>query len=302
VVTALYLASNLALVGIPVQISGVVNRAPITGGVHVVAAVAGLLGLLALRAAARPRPARRLVRTKAVATRTAWYGVFCLGLLVYYTQLQVQVWLWYFAPLLVWGVVLLLSFLLDACEVGLADAKTAGAPGRTLAPLFAVLGIPLAVGLVWQWQSFADPDIRSIQLANQEAAVWINHNLPADALLASWDAGVTGFYADQPVVNLDGVVNSPEWDRATEDGAAAVRRFLDDEHVTYIVNHAGATEGGDPGVREFVAKVFGAERARGIELVKSFPFTFSGSAVGTSGRSSGSRAFAVYIYRIPPPP
>jgi hypothetical protein len=206
------------------------------------------------------------VRTKAVATRTAWYGVFCLGLLVYYTQLQVQVWLWYFAPLLVWGVVLLLSFLLDACEVGLADAKTAGAPGRTLAPLFAVLGIPLAVGLVWQWQSFADPDIRSIQLANQSAAVWINDNLPDDAVLASWDAGVTGFYADQPVVNLDGVVNSPEWDRATEDGAAAVRRFLDDEHVTYIVNHAGATEGGDPGVREFVAKVFGADRARGLDL------------------------------------
>ena len=35
-----------------------------------------------------------------------------------------------------------------------------------------------------------------------------NHLLPDDAVVGSWDAGVVGYFADFPVVNLDGLANS----------------------------------------------------------------------------------------------
>lgn len=39
------------------------------------------------------------------------------------------------------------------------------------------------------------------------AARWINANLPAGAVVGSWNAGVLGYYAERPVVNLDGLIN-----------------------------------------------------------------------------------------------
>jgi len=43
-----------------------------------------------------------------------------------------------------------------------------------------------------------------------QAALWINANLPADAVVGSWNAGVVGYYSTRRVVNLDGLVNSFE--------------------------------------------------------------------------------------------
>lgn len=42
------------------------------------------------------------------------------------------------------------------------------------------------------------------------AAQWLARNVPADAIVGSWNAGVLGFYADQRVVNLDGLINNFE--------------------------------------------------------------------------------------------
>jgi hypothetical protein len=39
------------------------------------------------------------------------------------------------------------------------------------------------------------------------AARWMAQNLPADAVVGSWNAGVLGYYSMQRVVNLDGLVN-----------------------------------------------------------------------------------------------
>jgi len=41
-------------------------------------------------------------------------------------------------------------------------------------------------------------------------ARWLSENLPDDALVGSWNAGVLGYYAKQRVVNLDGLINSFE--------------------------------------------------------------------------------------------
>lgn len=40
------------------------------------------------------------------------------------------------------------------------------------------------------------------------ASQWINENLPEDAVVGSWNAGILGFYTEQTVVNLDGLINN----------------------------------------------------------------------------------------------
>lgn len=40
------------------------------------------------------------------------------------------------------------------------------------------------------------------------AAMWVNRNLPEDAVVGSWNAGVLGYFARRPVVNLDGLINN----------------------------------------------------------------------------------------------
>ena len=302
VVTAAYLGMNQWLVGSPMQISGEIKRRPLTLALVVVALVVGLLVLAIIRAGATAtaKPGR-MVRTRTFAAATAWYGAFCLGLLAYYTLFQVQQWLWYFAPLLLWVVILLLLFVLDLCESALAEAPEGQPSRRALAPLQLLLGVPLLIGLGMQWRTFSDPEIRSIQLANKAAAEWINEGLPADAVLASWDAGILGFYADRPVVNIDGVVNSPEWRQATQEGYRAVGAFLDRDGVGYIVNHGSVINGGDPGIVRFVERAFGRERADAMVLVKSFPFTYTGTIVSSTTSTSHPKSFAVFVYRVPAP-
>ena len=40
------------------------------------------------------------------------------------------------------------------------------------------------------------------------AAKWLSENIPEDAIVGSWNAGVLGYYAKQRVVNLDGLINN----------------------------------------------------------------------------------------------
>jgi len=66
------------------------------------------------------------------------------------------------------------------------------------------------------------------------AARWLAANAPRDARVGSWNAGVLGYYSTQPVVNLDGLINSDELvpylaDRRTADYVRSKGlRFLSD--------------------------------------------------------------------------
>ena len=318
VVTGAYLLSNVVIFGSLMQISGEIKRRPLTPALAIVALVVGAVVLLIIRGGSRPdqtdmsssaqdqtarrvRPPR-LPRTKRFASATAWYGAFCLGLVVYYTLFQVQQWLWYFAPPLLLITMMLLLFVADLLESALDEAPEGHSVGRVVAPFAILLGLPLLVGLVMQWRSFTDPEIRSIQIANREAARWMSDELPEGAVVASWDAGALGYFGERPVVNIDGVVNSREWLDATRAGAEAVGRFLDDEGVTHIVNHGHPTNGHDQAIIDYVAKVFGPDRAEGTVLVESFPFVYAGATVGSQSQGSGGREMAVFVYEIPPPP
>ncbi|HVZ72649.1 MAG TPA: hypothetical protein VHJ20_09760 [Polyangia bacterium] len=68
-----------------------------------------------------------------------------------------------------------------------------------------------------------------------DAARWINEHLPPDAVVASDDAGVLGYFARVPVVNLDGLVNERAYlDDYLKPGRK--REYLRDAGVTHLAD------------------------------------------------------------------
>ena len=306
VTLVVYVVWNIEAFG-GLQISGVVKRAPLEAtnvigfGVVLIGCAIAIVRSVdrADRLAGGATP--RFGRTSAFTARTSWYGTFALLVVAYYSLLSVQQWLWYYAPAATWLLFLLTVTCIDLFEQGAVDARRDTAPSRALLPLRALVLVPLGALLVFQIRALADPEIRSIQLANRTAAEWASTGLPPDAVLASWDAGVLGYFADQPVVNLDGVVSGFDWYDATQEGGAAMAAELDAAGVTHIVNHGAIVDGEDPAIRPYVEALWGPEVAAAARVVESFPFVYSGTTVGSEGRSAGTRELAVWVYELPAP-
>src|SRR5262249_28752886 len=132
VVVVGYLWANQHWFGTPWQISGLTKRAPLDAatvlifGLFAAAALAvGWIGFRALRRTdegeARPRAARFPLAGR-FAAQTAWFGAFAILVVGYYNVLQVQQWLWYYAPVGLYLVALLLLAVADMSTVALRDA------------------------------------------------------------------------------------------------------------------------------------------------------------------------------------
>jgi len=262
--------------------------------------IAALIARHGFRAAHGRRPKRRprFVHVGAFASRTAWFGAFCVLSVGYYTVLQTQIWPWYFAPLVLYVVVLFLFAVADMAEVALADAKPDTAPGRALAPLAAIFVVLLGGALVYEAVSFADPNLMSIQLADRDAGLWLRTNTPDGAVAASWDAGVTGYFSHRHVINLDGLVNSNEYYEAFRRGQQA--HFVACQAMTYLTNHGGNDETEDRSFRDFIRAAYGDDAARDATVVYRQSFQFSGTTTGSAGTdSSGTREMTSWVFAIP---
>lgn len=300
VTMAAYFGVNAAVFADPRQVSGEIKRLDLTPErvllLAVFAGIALVMGLRAFRACHRPtRRTSRLPRSADVAATSGWYVAFAVLLVGYYTVLSAQQWLWYFAPVVLLLLVLLLMVTADLAEGVVAEAPAARSSWRALVPIQVILVGTLLAGLAWQVVSFSDPDKRSILLANREAGEWMSANLPDDAVIASWDAGVLGYFTEQPVVNLDGVVNSYEWVEARESGTTAA--FLEARDVGWVANHGGLVGGEDPDIRDQVRALFGADAAQGLHQDHRVEFTYTGGIEGEG--TSGTREMAVFVHRLP---
>lgn len=299
-----YLAFNLAVFDTPMQVSGLHKRASLDGPrLFTLVLLGGLAVFVAVRTwladhADRPARAGRFPLMTAAVRRTGWFAAFCLLLVAYYNALQIQQWLWYYAPLAVYALLLAGLAVADFAASTLLEAGRGTSTARALAPIQAILLLPLVVAVAIQARSFSDPDLRSIQVANRATGEWIDANLPEDAVLASWDAGVVGYFADRPVVNLDGVVNSFEYFEATQEGT--VDEFLAADGVGFVVNHGDDVDGEDPSIRPWLDRTFDDQVAAAAEVIHVQPFTYSGSTTGSGGRQSGTRQLAVFVYQLPP--
>jgi hypothetical protein len=302
VTAAVYLLLNWMAFDTPMQVSGLVKQAHLDGGRILagfgVLAAAGLVFWGSFRNHRRAPTHTRLPLVTSFLRRTGWFAAFSIVLIGYYSVLQTQQWLWYYAPAVLYGVWLLTLLVADFVSSALVEAEPERSVVRTLGPIALLLIAPFLVAAVLQTRVFVDPELRSIQLANRDAGVWISENLPDEAVLASWDAGVVGYFSERRVVNLDGVVNSLAWHRAAERGETAA--FLRDAGVGWIVNHGADVNGRDEAIDAFIAGQFGQAALDGSTIERTWPFEFSGVTTGSAGtRAPGDAPQAVFLYQLP---
>ncbi|MBS1848468.1 MAG: hypothetical protein JST73_09345, partial [Actinobacteria bacterium] len=237
--------------------------------------------------------------TRRFLASSGWYAAFCIGLVGYYATLQEVPYLWYFAPLALYGTFLLVLLVADLAAGGVLEATDASRPVTSLsvrAPA-AILVVPLVAMLAWSIPPVSDPGTRSLMVHDAAAGRWIDANLPGDARIASWDAGAIGYFAHRKVVNLDGVVNSLAWYQAARDGRTAP--FLADRNVTWAVNHGRDVDGRDPDITRQLRALFGPERAHTITVVHGDTYRYTGTLDGSRGDTSTKR-MGTWVYRLTP--
>ena len=128
-----------------------------------------------------------------------------------------------------------------------------------------------------------------------QAAQWVKGDLPDNAVIAMGDAGTMGFFSDRPVVNLDGLVNSFDYQEAIKNGR--FREFLRNSGVNYyaqvsFLGHPGVISGEYSDYPVFSYSPLYEKRAEEFRLARSdevyrLPYYSDGPDV-------------LVIWRIPP--
>ncbi len=126
-----------------------------------------------------------------------------------------------------------------------SGAAAAGAAGRRrLAAV--VVGLAVLVSLWLVTDLLRDEPgwfvSRAIQKEGKAAAEWIGRETAEDAVVAAWDAGILGYFAHRPVINLDGLVN--DWEFVEVMRARTFRDYLVRNGVDYVANSFFVLEDG----------------------------------------------------------
>ena len=84
------------------------------------------------------------------------------------------------------------------------------------------------------WLALKTPD--SWHQASFDAAIFTKENLPKDSILAMKDSGVFGFFSERRVVNLDGVINGYEYQKALSENR--LPEYLCSRNIEFIAQHS----------------------------------------------------------------
>jgi len=117
---------------------------------------------------------------------------------------------------------------------------------------------------------------------------YLNTSLDDGTIIGCWDAGYVGYYCRHRVVNLDGLVNSYEYQQMLID--PGLERYFEMENITCLANVDHYT-----GKREFIKSLDGWCLL--FEDSTDFPAAVSLFSISSSGReyaSSQTRAFYIY--------
>jgi hypothetical protein len=242
-IAGVYLAWNAATFGHLVPISGAVKSSFPRPSF----ALARLLhphvafGWMQLAVAAGATLAtRRLAPGLAHATRrpSLWAALWCGSLAHLAYSLAFMNWAvhwWHFAAYL------------PVTTAALAGAVAAWARGREWSRRGRVLAVAV-LATVWALGWAGEAALRGKRhLTWYEAARWARRSLPPDAVVALRDAGVFGYFAGRPTVNLDGVINGYAYQAALRDGRLAA--YLRERGVTHVADADVAYTGGAYAIR-----------------------------------------------------
>ena len=156
--------------------------------------------------------------------------------------------MWYYTP-----AYLMMALVMPVrCYVVLGLMRRFVRPRSTRAAHLLSLGLVVA-GTVWLSaqagfaapfrfvdQHHASPLAARLNLSNYAGMQVMNRVLPRGSRLGVWDAGVTGYFADFPVVNLDGLVNDYEFLR-TYNELRSYGGDLDDDSAHTLQQRFGIT-------------------------------------------------------------
>jgi hypothetical protein len=111
---------------------------------------------------------------------------------------------WYRLPTMV-GAALFFFYLLGKSVIWLKNHHSAVG---YVPMVFVILAIPFLLNRLVTSHSSAEDDF---PYSIYNAAIWVNDNLPDDAVFALKDTGLFSYYSNRKVINLDGLVNSPDY-------------------------------------------------------------------------------------------
>jgi len=226
---------------------------------------------------------------------TWWFALFCCLLIIYYTVMQAFPRPWYFGPVLLYGCIVFLLAVTDILSLARKEDLRRHNAASSLPRIQWILTVPLALCIIVLSLNKLDPRVVSMRIANQNAGQWISDNLPRNAVLGSWDAGVIAYFTDQKIINLDGVVNSIEYARALKKGTAGM--LLEKQGIAYLVNHGIMDSGNGRELKQAADRLFGKGASDRLRLEKTWPFTYRGS---TNRFGRGIWPMAVFLYKIDP--
>jgi len=224
-------------------------------------------------------------------SKAGWYLCFILAITGYYTGLQTFARQWYFAPLVLWCTIALAALALDLAAKAVAD-KQDSTPIKALLPLGVILIMPFVGGAAYTTYQLSRPETLAVRNADRLAAEWLNQNVARQTRVGSWDAGLIGYYARHPVINLDGVVNDVQWLNAMRQGTAGER--LRNEDVRWIVNHSFFEDGECSSIVNSLARLAPPDRYA-LKLVKAWPYEQVGRINGVAG---GRHKMATCIVQV----
>ncbi len=178
-----------------------------------------------LRQSGQDRPQFELARFLGL----IWlFGALHVGLVVatigHFSHVTQHYYAWLMITWLLWGA-LLFHHLVSSIQPELV---------RRIVLSVAVLGF----GALHSWVAlsrFRQEIPPNINNRRSQIATWINQNLPGEARIGAWNAGVLGYFSDRPVVNLDGLANDLEYLRHLQNGAS-IHDYLRKEGITYLVD------------------------------------------------------------------
>jgi len=80
------------------------------------------------------------------------------------------------------------------------------------------------------------PDEKHVLVSTYRAGVWLREHTAEDEISASWRSGIIGYFSHRQVVNLDGLVNSPEYFETYLRGKGELSEYLASLNVIYVVD------------------------------------------------------------------
>jgi hypothetical protein len=202
--------------------------------------------------------------------------------ILFHAQLSFVPWYYVIQP---WLAVMLISYL---AELALPVQNSTGlshlASGRLrqlalAAAVVLVCGIPLYTVRAL-WTSGTEGNLPSNYDPLFETAQWLKTNLPPDAVVGSWNAGMIGYFSGRRVFNLDGLANS--WDFYAR-GQYDLCAYWERNGITYLADYFQ----GDRALSPIPSYPYYSRCADRLELVRAH------------GLPGPSRQLRVYRIRSP---